>query len=97
MRAMSLSQKAPSAKRCIKTAEILDPAPLPEVRKHRAPKGALRPAFHELDDDTHGLGVRKHRAPKGALRRRKSPAYMAFRATGQKAPSAKRCIKTVGS
>ena len=38
-----------------------------QVRKHRAPKGALRP-----DTGSLGLpdasGVRKHRAPKGALR-----------------------------
>ena len=37
--------------------------------------------------------VRKHRAPKGALRRR--PTRLAAWAAGrQKAPSAKRCIKT---
>ena len=36
-------QKAPSAKRCIKTPElrVLD-GELSRVRKHRAPKGALR-------------------------------------------------------
>ena len=39
------SQKAPSAKRCIKTVklgftQVLDQS---AVRKHRAPKGALRP------------------------------------------------------
>ena len=65
----------------------------PVVRKHRAPKGTLRlnktgkpePVF---------TSVRKHRAPKGALRRkRKEPE--GHRQTGQKAPSAKRCIKTV--
>ena len=64
----------------------------PVVRKHRAPKGTLRlnktgkpePVF---------TSVRKHRAPKGALRRkRKEPE--GHRQTGQKAPSAKRCIKT---
>ena len=39
-----------------------------EVRKDRAPKGALRPE----DDLVHAddvASVRKHRAPKGALRR----------------------------
>jgi len=62
------------------------------VRKHRAPNGALRrqettcPAIHSPQ-------VRKHRAPNGALR-------LAAHDVGclvygrQKAPSAKRCIKT---
>ena len=38
------SQKAPSAKRCIKTDEspCADPCTIHLVRKHRAPKGALR-------------------------------------------------------
>ena len=63
------------------------------VRKHRAPKGALR-----LDRE--GLAcplpeVRKHRAPKGALRLMAylTPSSESF--SGQKAPSAKRCIKTL--
>ena len=41
---MICGQKAPSAKRCIKTCEmneLLDVGGV--VRKHRAPKGALRP------------------------------------------------------
>ena len=38
------SQKAPSAKRCIKTAIALLPVPPVTVRKHRAPKGALKPS-----------------------------------------------------
>ncbi len=40
-----MCQKAPSAKRCIKTIveyDVLVALPS-EVRKHRAPKGALRP------------------------------------------------------
>ena len=38
------SQKAPSAKRCIKTCPAGSSGyPRPQVRKHRAPKGALRP------------------------------------------------------
>ena len=62
------SQKAPSAKRCIKTvpqrARSLRPR---RVRKHRAPKGALR---RLLESDVLRLSppVRKHRAPNGALR-----------------------------
>ena len=63
-------QKAPSAKRCIKTGQVFSHLGrnLCEVRKHRAPKGALRLAADG--------GV-----------------YM-FLPDGQKAPSAKRCIKT---
>ena len=38
--------------------------------------------------------VRKHRAPKGALRRRKHALDSVAAAYCQKAPSAKRCIKT---
>ena len=41
----TMRQKAPSAKRCIKTSTphpYGDPSPS-HVRKHRAPKGALRP------------------------------------------------------
>ena len=39
-----------------------------EVRKHRAPKGALRRVEEGLRDLLGLLTVRKHRAPKGALR-----------------------------
>ena len=64
-----LCQKAPSAKRCIKTLvhKLETTLPTACVRKHRAPKGALR-----LRRTDHGYQdhcpVRKHRAPKGALR-----------------------------
>ena len=61
-------------------------------QKAPAPKGALRPPLdgYETSD---GESVRKHRAPKGALRPNATPAA-AKPAIGQKAPSAKRCIKT---
>ena len=42
-----------------------------------------------------GLGVRKHRAPKGALRLAESVADALYDVVSQKAPSAKRCIKTL--
>ena len=65
-------QKAPSAKRCIKTSRFPSSHTNAArgVRKHRAPKGALRPtsrppSWCEL------RSVRKHRAPNGALR----PSY----------------------
>ena len=38
--------------------------------------------------------VRKHRAPKGALRQARSHCPLLRVSTGQRAPSAKRCIKT---
>ena len=62
-------QKAPSAKRCIKTR-----------RKRR---GRICRCF-----------VRKHRAPKGALRQAPTHQPLVVGRAGQKAPSAKRCIKT---
>ena len=61
------------------------------VRKHRAPKGALRRSdirIKELVDDL----ARKHRAPKGALRPVRLQSSRVVEC--QKAPSAKRCIKT---
>ena len=63
------------------------------VRKHRAPKGALRLApgvFHERGE----FSVRKHRAPTGALRPIIDNCNTPERISSQKAPSAKRCIKT---
>ena len=46
------SQKAPSTKRCIKTATEVAQASNPKtVRKHRAPNGALRHEVHRLCRD----------------------------------------------
>ena len=39
-----------------------------EVRKHRAPKGALRQGRFNFVTKVASLIVRKHRAPNGALR-----------------------------
>ena len=61
------------------------------VRKHRAPKGALRQV--RIRSDSEGIHVRKHRAPNGALRLDISRPGRVY-AVCQKAPSAKRCIKT---
>ena len=63
-------QKAPSAKRCIKTCVYYFRVgeQLRHVRKHRAPKGALRPGRFGPPGSVSST-VRKHRAPKGALRR----------------------------
>ena len=65
-----LSQNAPSAKRCIKTGATAHDKQIPHgrVRKHRAPKGALRPGA-QFAHPVVFKSVRKHRAPKGALRR----------------------------
>ena len=88
-----LRQKAPSAKRCIKTRGSCDcSSQLPGVREHRAPKGALRPWWRYLSRWGWGW-VRKHQAPKGALRL-DGLNSIALRLDGQKAPSAIRCIKT---
>ena len=88
-------QKAPSAKRCIKTrGQIPQRRSGREVRKHRAPKGALRRLATSLRRCGR-LSVRKHRAPKGALRpRNRRSARDSSSVLSQKAPSAKRCIKT---
>ena len=90
------SQKAPSAKRCIKT---VPPFPCRSaswpVRKHRAPKGALRPTGGPFPRVHAGRYVRKHRAPKGALRRLRMTPGCPVVESSQKAPSAKRCINTV--
>ena len=62
-------QEAPSAKRCIKTVSGATGrrGEGQTVRKHRAPKGALRLAAVVTASGSFLL-VRKHRAPKGALR-----------------------------
>ena len=63
-----MCQKAPSAKRCIKTRPPGDRRRVGwHVRKHRAPKGALRPPAADASPLA-WRSVRKHRAPKGALR-----------------------------
>ena len=64
-----------------------------EVRKHRAPKGALRPVENgagefRLDE------FREYRAPKGALRQIAILTPPLHVICGQKAPSAIRRIKT---
>ena len=63
------------------------------VRKHRAPKGELRLVKHTVLY-TRFICVRKHRAPKGALRRGGIDDLERNAHERQKAPSAKRCIKT---
>ena len=115
----SQSQKGPSAKRCIKTCEREAPGSHGHtVRKHRAPKGAFRRSCDDVRDLTRAIvrkrrapkgalrrflgvnpmmrprQVRKHRAPKGALRQPQPANLDGPNASSQKAPSAKRCIKT---
>ena len=66
------------------------------VRKHRAPKSALRLGVH-LSECLQVNPVRKHRAPNGALRPERR-VVLIDPTECQKAPSAKRYIKTgVGS
>ena len=64
------------------------------VRKHRAPKGALRLAGINSCHVYSPSCVRKHRAPKGALRRGGDFPAAILKNFCQKAPSTKRCIKT---
>ena len=148
MSSLLMRQKAPSAKRCIKTRSMVSARySITSVRKHRAPKGALRQSSHPADVRTplqcqkapsakrciktlqtqrrnllRGTGqkapstkrciktprmsvppsicpiqVRKHRAPKGALRQQRQTKRSGFPGLRQKAPSAKRCIKTLVS
>ena len=94
MNTWTSSQKAPSAKRCIKTWCRCRRRSLRawRVRKHRAPKGALRLRVQATQVKI--VIVRKHRAPKGALRLVLLLQRFNGRRVGQKAPSAKRCIKT---
>ena len=57
-----MCQKAPSAKRCIKT-NTRDGELIPSlcVRKHRAPKGALRPGIARLlEAGLHGSESTEH-------------------------------------
>ena len=63
------------------------------VRKHRAPNGALRP-LSEILEICSCHHVRKHRAPNGALRPRTNLGSGNLVGHSQKAPSAKRRIKT---
>ena len=63
------------------------------VRKHRAPKGALRRGCF-VGQIVCYFNVRKHRAPKGALRRFWMASSRLVPHSSQKAPSAKRWIKT---
>ena len=61
-------QKAPSAKRRIKTRlRLLRSVVRWAVRKHRAPKGALRPIDAVSALERCSIGIRRHRAPNGAL------------------------------
>ena len=87
------SQKAPSAKRCIKTTPD-DGAPKGRhlrVRKHRAPKGALRHS-HLVTMDSVDTS-QKAPSAKRCIKTNKT-AFVHPVPTGQKASSAKRCIKT---
>ena len=88
------SQKAPSAKRCIKTTRLdMRRTPLAGVRKHRAPNYALRPTSRSGKVRRKPV-VRKHRAPNGALRQVLPQRSVVDVVPSQKAPSAKWCIKT---
>ena len=91
------SQKAPSAKRCIKTelscfVDVIEE----DGHSQKAPSAKRRiKTIRCRASARHGGCVRKHRAPKGALRHveerdRSIPVFLC-----QKAPSTKRRIKTI--
>ena len=67
------------------------PPPRSVVRKPPAPQGALRQRTDHRR--AHGL-VRKHPAPEGALRRSQNGGRNGL-CCCQKAPSTRRCIKTI--
>ncbi len=84
--------ESPSAIRCIKTSPAGGPKCSPsDVRKHRAPKGALRLVVVVVKE--HQVRVRKHQAPKGALRHTKLVLFVRPLDFCQKAPSTIRCIE----
>ena len=91
---MLVRQKAPSAKRFIKTGDRFMLVSIPLlVRKNRAPKGALR---HNVVAGFENVLAFSQKAP-SAKRCIKTRVVLAARTaadTGQKAPSAKRRIKT---
>ena len=92
-RKRSLCQKAPRAKRCIKTC----------VEGHelrgcgqKAPSATrcIKTPRMNLANPKLGGNARKHRAPKGALRPPQSVGRGLISPLSHKAPSAKMCIKT---
>ena len=89
-----MRQKAPSAKRCIKTIDLEVLHSLANgVRKHRAPNGALR----QLVSGLLAVGVKESQKAPSAKRRIKTPRCPEPKSgvlPCQKAPNAKRCIKT---
>ena len=91
-----LSQKAPSAKRCIKTSErgVLSPRS-PGSQKAPSAKRRIKTFLLACLNPVNLHKVRKHRAPKGALRRSGVGTGLGSGVGDQKAPSAKRCIKTI--
>ena len=94
-RTVKIRQKAPSAKRCIKTLWTRQDGSAHDLSSQKAPSAKrcikTRPRVRDAGDRD---GVRKHRAPNGALRLDRGGSN-ALELVGQKAPSAKRCIKTV--
>ena len=88
------SQKAPSAKRCIKTQVSERPhRGSLRVRKHRAPKGALRLAVSANAVRT-PITCQKAPSAKRCIKTLCTASASSPLLVSQKAPSAKRCIKT---
>ena len=87
-------QKAPSAKRCIKTWLTHNARARRNrwVRKHRAPKGALR---NHVEYAIRPIGGNGQKTPSAKRCIKTACGHAGYRQRWcQKAPSAKRCIKT---
>ena len=92
---MFACQKAPSAKRCIKTGRCWSAIShsMLRVRKHQAPRGALRQGSTRTPEESY-IMCQKAPSTKRCIKTPRLPALRTLFASGQKAPSAKRCIKT---
>ena len=70
---------------------------VPSVRKHRAPKGALRHMANLASSTTANNSRQKAPSAKRCIKTPPRPLRASGGARRQKAPSAKRCTKTRGS
>ena len=91
----SVSQKAPSAKRCIKTIQGSVPLHINNRQSESTEHQKVHYVILLNPLEAVLLLVRKHRAPKGALRPRSNERNQCALTLGQKSPSAKRCTKTL--
>ena len=89
---VTLSQKAPSTRRCIKTISVIAFPSLSGVRKHPAPEGALRLNLVTRHDDP--LSGQKAPSTRRCIKTHQASRCRSH-PESQKAPSTRRCIKTI--